>query len=181
MRMICAAAVLAAACTAPAFAQETAPASFSGGHVEAVTGYDSVNGGGDSTGGIIYGIAGGYDFRSGKAVFGIELEASESTTGECVGTDCFDASRDLYAGGRIGGLVSDNVLLYVKAGYTNARFEITTGGIDVGGNLDGVRGGAGIEWALSNSPVSIRTEYRYSNYEGGISRHQGLLGLGMRF
>lgn len=181
MRMVFAAAVLAAASASPAFAQDAAPASFTGGHVEAITGYDSVQGAGDSTGGVIYGIAGGYDFRSGGAVFGIEAEASESTTGECAGTDCFDASRDLYVGGRIGGVVANNVLLYVKAGYTNARFDISSGGLTESGNLDGVRGGAGAEWAIRNSPVSIRTEYRYSNYEGGISRHQGLLGLGIRF
>lgn len=182
MRIVFAAALLAAASATPAFAQDAAaPVSFSGGHIEAITGYDSVNGAGDSTGGVLYGIGAGYDFRSGNAVFGIEGEATESTTGECVGGDCFDASRDLYVGGRIGGIVANNVLLYVKAGYTNARFDITTAGLTDSGNLDGVRGGAGVEWALRNSPVSIRTEYRYSNYEGGISRHQGLLGLGFRF
>jgi len=181
MRMVYAAAVLAAASTTPAFAQNAAAPSFSGVHVEAITGYDSVHGAGDSTGGILYGIAGGYDFHSGGAVFGIEAEASESTTGECVGTDCFDASRDLYIGGRVGGVVGNSVLFYAKAGYTNARFDVTTGGVTDSGNLDGVRGGVGAEWAIRNSPVAIRTEYRYSNYEGGISRHQGLLGLGMRF
>jgi len=181
MRTLFAAAVLAAACASPAFAQDAAPALFDGGHIEAIGGYDSVRGGGDSTGGVLYGIAGGYDFRSGKAVFGIEAEASESTTGQCVAGDCFDASRDLYIGGRAGGLVSDNVLLYVKAGYTNARFDITTGGLTASGNVDGIRGGAGVEMALRNSPVSIRTEYRYSNYEGGLSRHQGLVGVGIRF
>ena len=182
MRIILAAAVLAAATATPAFAQDaSAPASFSGGHVEVVGGYDSVHGAGDSTDGVLYGIAGGYDFRSGGAVFGIEAEASESSTGECVGTDCFEASRDLYVGGRLGAVVANNVLLYAKAGYTNARFDITTGGLTDSGNLDGVRGGAGVELALRNSPVSLRAEYRYSNYEGGVSRNQGLVGLGIRF
>lgn len=181
MRMIYAAAVLAAASTTPAFAQNATAPTFSGAHVEAIAGYDSVNGAGDSTDGILYGIAGGYDFRSGGTVFGIEAEAAESTAGECVGTDCFDASRDLYIGGRVGAVVSDSVLLYAKAGYTNARFDVAVAGVTDSGNLDGVRGGVGAEWAIRNSPVAIRTEYRYSNYEGGISRHQGLLGLGMRF
>jgi outer membrane immunogenic protein len=182
MRIIIAAAVLAAASATPAFAQDaTAPANFSGGHIEAISGYDSVHAVGDSTGGVLYGIAGGYDFRSGGAVFGIEAEASESTTGQCAGTDCFEASRDLYVGGRLGAVVRDNVLLYAKAGYTNARFDITTAGLTDSGNLDGIRGGAGVELALRNSPVSVRAEYRYSNYEGGLSRNQGVIGVGIRF
>lgn len=179
MRIIHAAALVAAASATPAFAQ-TAPA-FSGGHVEAISGYDSVHGGGDSTGGILYGIGAGYDFRSGNAVFGIEGEAAESTTGDCDGGVCVDASRDLYIGGRVGALVSPTVLLYAKAGYTNARVEVESGGVSAGTTFDGVRGGAGLEWAIPNSAISMRTEYRYSNYQDGLSRHQGVLALAFRF
>lgn len=179
MRMFIAAALFAAASATPAFAQDAAT-NFNGGHVEAVGGYDSVHGGGDSTGGVLYGIAGGYDFRSGNAVFGIEAEAAESTTGECAGTDCVEASRDLYIGGRVGAVVSPNVLLYAKAGYTNARVEVTSGGITDGANADGIRGGGGVEFLIGRN-FSIRGEYRYSNYEAGLSRHQGVVGLGFRF
>jgi outer membrane immunogenic protein len=171
MRMFYAAALLAAASATPAFAQDARPA-FSGGHIEAIGGFDSVSGGGDSDSGIAYGIAGGYDFRSGGAVFGIELEAAESST-EDAGVE---AGRDLYAGGRVGGVVSENVLLYAKAGYTNARASV--GGTGV--NFDGIRAGAGVEWLVGRS-FSIRGEYRYSNYEDGLSRNQGLVGLGFRF
>ena len=82
MRTIFAAALLAAASATPAFAQDAAQAPFAGGHIEAIGGYDSISAGGDSQSGLAYGIAGGYDFRSGNAVFGFELEAAESTTGE---------------------------------------------------------------------------------------------------
>lgn len=172
MRIIFAAAVLAAASATPAFAQET-QAPFAGGHIEAIGGYDSISGGGDSQSGLAYGISGGYDFRSGNAVFGIELEAAESTTGDAG----VEAGRDLYAGGRIGAVVSPNVLIYAKAGYTNARASVTgLGGV----NFDGIRAGAGVE-ILVGKNFSIRGEYRYSNYEDGLSRNQGLIGLGFRF
>jgi outer membrane immunogenic protein len=172
MRIIFAAAVLAAASATPAFAQET-QAPFAGGHIEAIGGYDSISGGGDSQSGLAYGIAGGYDFRSGNTVFGIELEAAESTTGDAG----VEAGRDLYAGGRIGAVVSPNVLIYAKAGYTNARASVTGFG---GANFDGVRAGAGVE-ILVGKNFSIRGEYRYSNYEADLSRNQGVIGLGFRF
>jgi outer membrane immunogenic protein len=171
MRMIHAAALFAAVSAAPAFAQDARPA-FSGGHIEAIGGYDSISGGGDSEGGVVFGIAGGYDFRSGGAVFGLEAEATESTV-EDAGVE---AGRDLYVGGRVGGVVGGNGLLYVKAGYTNAR--ASAGGVGV--DFDGIRAGAGLEWLVGRN-MSFRAEYRYSNYEADLSRNQGVVGLGFRF
>ena len=169
----------AALAATPAFAQDNG-AAFSGGHVEAITGYDHVSDGGGS--GVLYGIGAGYDYRTRNAVVGIEGEVLESTTGECVGNNvCVDASRDFYIGGRVGVVVAPNVLLYGKVGYTNARVQVTSGNVSDSTNLDGVRGGAGLEWQIRNSPLSIRAEYRYSNYEQGVERHQGTLGLAFRF
>lgn len=182
MRILFTAAILAAAASAtPAFAQDSAAQNFNGPHIEAIAGYDSVNGGGDSSDGILYGIAGGYDFRINNLVLGIEAEAAESTTGDCAGNVCVDASRDFYVGGRIGAVVSPNVLIYGKVGYTNARVQVTSGNVTDGTNLDGIRAGAGVEWQFRNSPVSIRAEYRYSNYQDGLDRHQGVVGLAYRF
>ena len=48
----------AALVATPAFAQDDA-ASFNGGHVEAITGYDHITDGSD---GVLYGIGGGYDY-----------------------------------------------------------------------------------------------------------------------
>jgi outer membrane immunogenic protein len=171
MRMVYVAAAIAAASAAPAFAQNAAPA-FNGGHIEAIGGFDSISGGGDSENGVAFGISGGYDFRSGGAVFGVELEAADST----ISDSGVSASRDLYAGARVGGVVSENVLLYGKVGYTNARASF--GGTGV--NFDGIRAGAGVEFLLGRN-FSLRGEYRYSNYEDGLSRNQGLVGLGFRF
>jgi len=179
MRKLFAAALLAACSATPALAQGSE--AFNGPHVELITGYDSVDGAGDSTGGVIYGIGAGYDFRLDDIVVGIEAEAAESTTGDCQGGVCVDASRDLYIGGRLGVVVAPNVLIYAKAGYSNARVVATAGGISDGTNLDGARAGAGVEWQFANSPLSLRAEYRYTNYEAGLSRHQGVLGLSYRF
>lgn len=172
MRIVHAAALLVAATATPAFAQ-SAPASFNGGHIEAIGGFDSISGGGDSQSGVAYGLAGGYDFRSGGAVFGVELEATEST----VEDSGVEAGRDLYAGGRIGAVAGDNVLIYAKAGYTNARASASGFG---GTDFDGVRVGAGVEFLIGHN-LSLRGEYRYSNYQDGLSRNQGLAGLGFRF
>jgi outer membrane immunogenic protein len=175
--MVYAAAILAAATATPAFAQ-TAP--FTGGHIEAITGWDHPAGV-DANDGIIYGIGAGYDFQTGGAVFGVEVEAAESTAGDCSGGVCVDAGRDLYVGGRVGAVVGSNTLIYGKVGYTNARVEATSGGTSAHLNLDGIRAGGGAEFRFANSPLSLRTEYRYSNYELDGERHQAVLGLGLRF
>jgi len=171
MRMIYAAAALVAFAATPAFAQESRQP-FDGGHIGVVAGYDSLHGAGVTSDGIAYGVQGGYDFRLGGAVLGLEAEAAESSTDR----GPVEAGRDLYAGGRIGAVVGGRGLLYAKLGYTNARLSAPGAGV----NLDGIRAGAGIEWMVGRN-VSVRAEYRYSNYEDGLSRNQGILGLSYRF
>jgi len=78
-------------------------------------------------------------------------------------------------------VVAPNVLLYGKIGYSNARVEVTSGNVSDSTNLDGVRAGAGLEWQFRNAPLSLRAEYRYTNYEQGVERHQGTVGLAFRF
>lgn len=165
---VAAAAALAAT---PAFAQDNPPA-FNGAHIDAMVGIDQIRGGGDHETGVAFGIAAGYDIRKNNAVFGVELEAADST----ISDSGVSANRDLYAGLRVGAVISENALLYAKAGYTNARASFA----GTGTNFDGIRAGAGIEWAVGRH-LSIRGEYRYSNYEDGLSRHQGVMGLGYRF
>lgn len=185
------AALTAGAGATPALAQEDGR--FTGVRVEGLVGYDTTDVEGENSDGVAYGIGLGYDMRSGGALFGIEGEVSESTVDECV-TDvdvagdrlCASAGRDLYAGGRVGGLVGRNLLVYGKAGYTNARVNLdyTTGvvGTEVRSseNLDGVRVGGGLELGLGPNAFA-KTEYRYSNYEQGFDRHQVVAGFGFRF
>jgi len=89
-------------------------------------------------------------------------------------------------GGRIGALVGPATLVYAKAGYTNARYNLTytepTGvsNFKLHDNLDGVRVGAGVEQAVGRNAY-VKAEYRYSNYEQGFDRHQVVAGFGFRF
>lgn len=183
----------AAISATPASAQEAAP--FSGVRVEGIVGYDTTDVEDENSSGILYGVGVGYDFQVGGLVAGIEAEASDSTLDECVsdvdlvGDElCVQAGRDLYVGGRVGAAVSRNVLLYGKVGYTNARVALdyedgTTGTVldfEEGENLDGVRVGAGLEFALGPNSFA-KAEYRYSNYEQGFDRHQAVAGFGFRF
>jgi outer membrane immunogenic protein len=185
--------VLFAVSAVPAAAQDSAP--FSGLRVEGVVGYDAADVEGENSDGVTYGAQVGYDVRSGNAVFGVEGEATDSTVDECVndvtvvGDElCVGAGRDLYVGGRVGAAVSENVLLYGKAGYTNARvgLDYDDGTADdaldfeEGENLDGARVGGGVEVALGPNSYA-KTEYRYSNYEQGFDRHQVVAGFGFRF
>ena len=183
-KFIYAALLISGAAAAPALAQDARSAgTFSGAHVEALGGWDRVQGEGNHDDGVLYGVGAGYDIQRGNAVFGVEGEASDSTQKESVDGLTEHASRDLYVGGRAGAVIGGNNLLYAKAGYTNARYAVsgTSTGADLAhGNLDGVRVGAGIEHQLSNRAF-VKTEYRYSNYEKGVSRNQVVAGVGLRF
>jgi outer membrane immunogenic protein len=118
----------------------------------------------------------GYDLQRGNVLFGIEGEVTESTAELKAGnTVLASASRDLYVGGRLG-YVLGNTAIYGKAGYTNARIESSVGNE----NGDGLRVGGGVERKLGQNLFG-KVEYRYSNYEADVERHQIVAGLGMRF
>jgi len=113
----------------PAFAQ--APPAGQGFRVEAIAGYDRIGVEGRTADGASYGLGLGHDFRIGALVAGVEAEATASTTDECFRNialtaqyGCAAGGRDLYAGGRLGAAVTDNVLLYAKAGYANGRIDL---------------------------------------------------------
>jgi outer membrane immunogenic protein len=194
MRFTPIAALIAGSLATPAFAQD-APPSQAGFRIEGLVGYDSARIQDNKDGGLLYGVGAGYDFQTGRAVLGIEAEASESTNQGCTrdlinlgDAFCADTGRDLYVGARAGVLVGRNILLYAKAGYTNLRFRVdydagTAGGADnfsYSQNFDGIRVGAGAQFSIGRNAY-IRTEARYSNYEGGGDRGGVLAGLGFRF
>lgn len=163
----------------PAFAQAAAPA---GPRVEAIAGYDRVKAIGEKDGGALFGIGAGYDVPVAPSLsLGADIEATEST--QKIGDEDIaqvKAGRDLYAGGRITYAVSPTANLYVKGGYTNARFKATDGVDSFSENFDGYRLGAGGQLALSGKAY-VGAEYRYSNYEQGLSRNQVALTVGTRF
>lgn len=176
-----------------------APASAEGFRAEIHGGWDHVRSDGpginndDSDSGIVYGIGAGYDVRiAPKVELGLDLSADLSTMEECessvlVANDsaCLDAGRDLAAAVRLGYKVSDRGTLYALAGYTNARFRFeytTPAGVTTrdGRNLDGFRLGAGYQHDFGKR-MYAKAEYRYSNYEADVTRHQALIGVGVKF
>lgn len=193
MRYLILAAVSAVAFATPAVARDAEP--FEGVRVEGVVGYDTTDVDEEGADGVTYGAQLGYDVQSGRAVFGIEGEVSDSSIDECandvtiVGDElCVQAGRDLYIGGRAGAAVTPRMLVYGKAGYTNGRVAIdyedgtaaTAPDFELGENLDGVRVGGGLEFAIGSNSYA-KGEYRYSNYEQGFDRHQLVAGFGFRF
>lgn len=201
-KLLIGAALLSTALATPAFAQEDAP--FTGPHVEALVGYDDVA---DGDGDLMYGVAAGYDFQMGGVIAGIEGEFADSDVNGAA-SDLFstgdsfrlNTDRDLYLGARLGFAVSPSTMIYVKGGYTNAKFE---GRFDNGAGTifnngvtaDGYRVGAGMEqkFNLLGPSGFIKAEYRYSNYKNldigendydrqiDVDRHQAVIGLGIRF
>jgi len=191
MKFVAIAAVLAPLVAVPALAQ-TAPAgaTFTGPRIEAHVGYDRL-GTNDSNGnvdGVTYGVGVGYDHAFGGAVIGVEVNADlsniddETTSG---GTTLgLKAKRDLDASVRVGAVVGSRAMIYGKVGYANSRFRGSVanaaGTFRTSDDLEGVRAGVGVEYALGTSSYA-KVEYRYTNYEQGVDRNQVLAGVGFRF
>ena len=130
------------AVASPAMAQDADP--FTGARVGAIVGYDLTKAGSSvdnditdsddqSIDGVMYGGEVGYDIAvSPNFVLGAEAEYSESSakTGfdrgdfEGFGIGNVKAGRDLYVGARAGFRAAPSTLVYAKAGYTNARFDV---------------------------------------------------------
>ncbi len=91
------------------------------------------------------------------------------------------AERDLYAGGRVSfPLGADGSNVYLKGGYTNARFSAENGLLRAKQDLDGYRIGAGAQFALVGKAY-VGGEYRFSDYEQDVRRHQIVATVGTRF
>jgi outer membrane immunogenic protein len=179
MRILATMALALTAVATPAFAQ-TEGGQFQGPRAEIVGGWDRVQGDGDGKSGFTYGGAIGYDLQRGNVVFGVDGEITGSTVKERDAGVTLKAGRDLYAGARLGYVVVPSTLLYVKGGYTNARFTAEAAGVKASETLDGFRLGAGVERSFFGNAYG-KVEYRYSNYSQDIVRHQVLAGIGYRF
>jgi len=205
-------ALICAAVAVPASAQETTD-DWTGAYIGAVGGYESItfdadeeiwgeDAGSESDDGFLFGANLGYDFDTGSAVIGIEAEVTGSQVEESatdidvVGDELkLEAGRDLYVGARAGFKASDNVLVYAKGGYTNAKAIVSydDGTEEIfreSDTLDGFRVGAGVETRFDGG-FRLRGEYRYADYgeytyEGetsgiSVSKHQFVLGIAYGF
>jgi len=209
MKKLVLAGLLASFAAAPAYAQESTNPAFTGFRVEGVFGFDSLRANEEeddededvatdnTESGLLYGIGIGYDVATSGGLAGVEAEYTDSRVEQCGDEEddedfCVGLGRDLYVGARVGVILSPAMLLYGKIGYTNLRTTLDTNGeldedeeenfLDEANltGLDGVRVGGGIEFLLGTNAF-VKAEYRYSNYEQGIQRHQGVVGVGFRF
>jgi len=204
---------------APAMAQQ-ADSPFTGPRVEAIVGYDISKAGSsidddinadndESIDGFLYGVGAGYDVDLGNVVLGAEAEISDSTAKteftngdfEGFGIGNVKANRDLYLGARAGFKATPSTLVYVKGGYTNAKFDVNSsdGTTELSQDIDadGWRIGAGVEQVVGTNTFA-KLEYRYSNYSRAeidfngdlpdsqrfdvdLDRHQIAASVGVRF
>lgn len=210
----------AAMLAAPALAQDAT--TFTGPRVEGLVGYDISRAGSRvdndanrnqnrSIDGFLFGVGAGYDIAvGGNAIVGVEGELTGGTARTRFrdrdfagfGLGRVKTGRDLYVGARAGFLASPDMLVYVKGGYTNARYNALA--VDEARELrrnfdtDGWRIGGGAEMAFDNN-IYAKLEYRYSNYSRAeidfpntsipdsprfdidTDRHQVVAGVGVRF
>jgi outer membrane immunogenic protein len=158
--------VIGTALAATALVATPAMASdFSGPRVEVTAGADDVKNGVDATD-ITYGAALGYDLQFGKVVAGVDATAA----------NVFDKA-DLGVGARLGYVLNENVLAFTRVGYTNLE-RPAIGGRAL--DLEGLTLGGGLEVNVAG-PVYGKIEYRYTDFDAGVGRHGGLVGVGFRF
>lgn len=181
----------AAALAAPAAAQ-VAPAP-TGPRVEALVGYDALRVDLEDFGtdeklkdnDLFYGVGAGYDFAVAPGISaGVDVELTDSNNkadfDEGEENAEISTGRDVYAGGRLTFPVSDAANVYVKAGYTNLKIKGEIEGVEDSFDLDGARIGAGAQFGIGGGAY-LGGEYRFSNYEQDLTRHQVAATLGMRF
>lgn len=143
------------------------------------------------------------------AYAGVDLSDSNICS-ELVEDDlaCAEIGRTFTAGVRAGVPIGINSLIYAKGGYSNGKLDlsydpdVTDNDDEEPGEIaafsekrDGYHLGAGVEVGI-NSSIYAKLEYVYSDFERGSylldeedevsvdvksSRHQALVGLGLRF
>lgn len=150
-------AVIAAACQ-PAEAKAN---EFGGVYVAATAGLDDVTAAPDAND-VVYGANAGVNIPLGDAIVGVEATVD----------NVFENEREIGASARLGYTFGD-VMLYGEAGYTNYRDVFSR-------ELDGLRVGGGVEYNISTNTF-VSAEYRYTDFEQGVGKHAGLVGLGIRF
>lgn len=148
-------AAVAAAMAVPAQANE-----FGGVYVQATAGVDDVTQAPDVTD-VTYGASAGVNVPVGDVIVGAEATLD----------NVFDR-RDISASARLG-YAFGSVMPYIEAGYANYKDVFSR-------ELDGLRVGGGVEYNLSDVTF-ISAEYRYTDFESGVGKHTGLVGLGIRF
>ena len=180
------AAVAFAGAASPAFAQETAPANFTGPRIEARAGWDHSDfgttvadedfvevAGGDEDG-VSYGVELGYDAQVGNGIIlgayaGVDFTTADHCENLGGGDEgCFEIGRNFTVGVRAGMSIGSNAAIFARGGYSNGRvaFQFNEGQADnfeLGQDLDGFHVGAGVEFNLGGN-LYASGQYVYTNY-----------------
>jgi outer membrane immunogenic protein len=156
-----------------------------------------------------YGAELGYDYQLGPVVVGVYAGIDNSSTTQCleiVGDDigCVDSGRNLYAGGRAGVVLNNNILIYGRGGYSRGRYSLAyDGDTDVAASpiyviadsAGGTHYGGGVEMAFTPNFYGrleyVRTRYDRLNTVNPLDddiavsirtrRSQVFAGIGLRF
>lgn len=118
--------------------------------------------------GAIYGIVAGYNFAVSSVMYiGLEAEYLFHNTEAKFKGDSYRGEISLgdeYGLGLLlGHPYSSNVNVYGRLGVTHAKFEGKTNGGE-NDTVTGWHGGFGVEFK-NDTPLTFRTEYRYSQYK----------------
>jgi outer membrane immunogenic protein len=154
-------------------------------------GLDSISSDGESQEGVTYGLTLSYDLQRSRTVIGVQVDLDATDNQSCesdviVAGDrvCIAGKRDNAVSLRLGGKLGNSTMIIGTIGYANGRFEASYAGAGINTSahktLDGVRVGIGLQVDVARK-LYARADYRYTNYEQGVSRNQGIVGLGLKF
>ncbi|MES2054576.1 MAG: outer membrane beta-barrel protein [Pseudomonadota bacterium] len=187
-------AAMLAALPGVAYAQDsdstTAAQSFDGVRAEARLGYETptVSGNGEVYkigSAVSYGGELGFDIAAGKSVVVGPYAVYEfSSVKLCDGPACLSEKGNLGVGGRVGVVVSPNVLIYGKAGYARISFKASSGSFVDSDSKGGVQGALGVNVNFGKHAYGA-LEFNYGDYGKygavNLQRRHVAVGVGFRF
>lgn len=148
----------------------------------------NINGGGVSVAGRA-----GVDTTIGKNAFiGIGLGAGKNGAKDCYDSYlnlgdqlCIKGGRELLAEARLGYETNGKTKIYGVLGYTSLGIKGTytyrgQTGVSPTSTLNGVSAGFGVE-TMIGSKAFLRSEFRYGNYEGGVTSTSLMPTIGFKF
>ncbi len=135
----------------------------------------------------------GFDSSIGKGAFmGLGLGIGKDGAKDCVrgyfvpgDNVCVKAGRDISAEARLGAVTSGGSKIYALGGYSNLSVKATvsyqgSSASSPSTKLNGVVVGAGFETPLGEK-MFLRTEFRYGNYESGVTTKSIMPTIGFKF
>lgn len=162
-------------------------ADFTGPRVDVHVGSDKVSTGDADAKGVTVGAELGYDVALtdniiAGAFVGADVTSADFNAADFAAFKKVGVRRDLSVGARLGVKASDQTLLYGGVAYTNAalRSVETLGELKNTNDLDGYRLLTGVEVAVFEN-VALKGEYRWSDYQNGVTRNDFLVGASVRF